>query len=50
MSIENMSIYKLKKIMKENKKFSDMRKVRIVYDKNRLYWKCWKVLNDRLYG
>ena len=47
MDIDNMSSDKIKVIMKENRKFRDIRKVKIVYNKNRLYWKCWKVLNDR---
>ena len=39
MDIDNMSSDKIKVIMKENRKFRDIRKVKIVYNKNRLYLK-----------
>ena len=36
MDICNMKSEDIKKIMKENRKF-----------KNRLYWKCWREMNER---
>jgi hypothetical protein len=45
MDIDNMKSEDIKKIMKENRKFKDIKWY--WYNKNKLYWKCWNVLNER---